>query len=256
MDDLDVADNKNLWKYVDDSTMSEVINKDQPSIMQAYVNEFSSKSRSDGMQLKESKCKELRISFSTVKREFDPIIINDKNIEVVQCEKLLGLTISDNLKWNKHIETVCKKISTRLYFLRQLKRAKLPSKDLLLFYVTCIRPVAEYACEVFHDSLTKYLSDDLERLQRRACRIILPEHSYEDALNQLGLLSLFDRRQNLTDKLFRQIVNDPQDKLHHLLPALNLSEASLREKRIFQVPNCRTIRFKNDFINFNSSKYV
>ncbi|XP_028416191.1 uncharacterized protein LOC114539896 [Dendronephthya gigantea] len=52
MDDLDVADNKNLWKYVDDSTMSEVINKDQPSIMQAYVNEFSSKSRSDGMQLK------------------------------------------------------------------------------------------------------------------------------------------------------------------------------------------------------------
>ncbi|XP_028414030.1 uncharacterized protein LOC114537099 [Dendronephthya gigantea] len=164
MDDLDVADNKNLWKYVDDSTTSEVINKDQPSIMQAYVNEFSSKSRSDGMQLKESKCKELRISFSTVRESFDPIIINDKNIEVVQCEKLLGLTISDNLKWNKHIETVCKKISTRLYFLRQLKRAKLPSKDLLLFYVTCIRPVAEYACEVFHDSLTKYLSDDLERL--------------------------------------------------------------------------------------------
>ncbi|XP_028414252.1 uncharacterized protein LOC114537310 [Dendronephthya gigantea] len=166
MDDLDVADNKNLWKYVDDSTMSEIMNKDQPGIMQAYVNEFSSKSGSDGMQLKESKCKELRISFSNVKREFDAIIINDKNIEVVQCEKLLGLTISDNLKWNKHIETVCKKISTRLYFLRQLKRAKLPSKDLLLFYVTCIRPVAEYACEVFHDSLTKYLSDDLERLQR------------------------------------------------------------------------------------------
>ena len=72
-----------------------------------------------------------------------------------------------------------KKVSSRLYFLRQLKRAKLPSNDLLLFYVTCIRPVAEYACEVFHDSLPKYLSDDLEKLQKRACRIILPGHSYE-----------------------------------------------------------------------------
>ena len=115
MNDLDVADNKNLWKYVDDSTMSEIINKNQPSTMQARVNEFSSKSRSDGMQLKESKCKELRISFSTAKTEFYPIIINNKEIEVVQCAKLLGVTISDNLKWNKHIETICKKISTRLY---------------------------------------------------------------------------------------------------------------------------------------------
>ena len=44
------------------------------------------------------------------------------------------------------------KVSTHLYFLRPLKRAKVPSKDLLLFYITCIRPVAEYAREVFHDS--------------------------------------------------------------------------------------------------------
>ena len=110
-----------------------------------------------------------------------------------------------------------------LYFLRQLKRAKLPSKDLLLFYVTCIRPVAEYACEVFHmhDSLPKYLSDDLEKLQKRAFRIILPGHSYENALNELSLTSLADRRQNLTNKLFKTIVNDPQNKLHHLSPTLN-----------------------------------
>ena len=59
------------------------------------------------------------------------------------------------------------KVSTCLYFLRQLKRAKVPLKDLLLFNITCIRPVAEYACEVFHDAIPKYLSDDLEKL--KAC---------------------------------------------------------------------------------------
>ena len=256
INDLDVAENKHLWKYVDDTTMSEIISKDQSnSAMQSYVDTVSLKSANNGMQLKESKCKELRINFSTGESSFDPIIINNKDIEVVHSVKLLGLTITDNLKWNNHIESVCKKISTRLYFLRQLKRAKLPPKDLLLFYVTCIRPVAEYACEVFYDSLPKYLSDDLERLQRRACKIILPEHGYEDSLNVLNIPQLTDRRQNLTTKLFEKIVNDTNDKLHRLLPPPNISEVSLRERRKFQLPHWRTIRFRNDFINANSRKY-
>ena len=217
--------------------------------MQSYVDTVSIKSANNGMQLKESKCKEPRINFSTGVFSFDPIIINNKDIEVVHSVKLLGLTITDNLKWNNHIESVCK-ISTRLYFLRQLKRAKLPPKD-----VTCVRPVAEYACEVFHDSLPKYLSDDLERMQRRACKIILPEHGYKDSLNVLNIPQLNDRRQNLTTKLFEKIVNDTNDKLHCLLPPSNASEVFLRERRKFQLPHWRTIRFRNDFINANSRKY-
>ena len=256
INDLDVAENKHLWKYVDDTTMSEVINKDQPnSAMQSYVDTVSLKSANNGMQLKESKCKELRINFSTGESSFDPIIITNKDIEVVHSVKLLGLTITDNLKWNNHIESVCKKISTRFYFLRQLKRAKLPLKDLFLFHVTCIRPVAEYACEVFHDSLPKYLSDDLERMQRRACKIILPGHGYKESLNVLNISQLTDRRQNLPTKLFKKVVNDTNDKLHCLLPPSNASEVFLRGRRKFQLPHWRTIRFRNDFINANSRIY-
>ena len=46
-----------------------------------------------------------------------PITINDKNIEVVSSAKLLGLIVSNDLKWNAHIESICKKVAT---FLRQL----------------------------------------------------------------------------------------------------------------------------------------
>jgi hypothetical protein len=202
------------------------------------------------------KCKELRISFSTTNDEFKPIIINNKEIEVDPCATLLGLSISNDFKWNTHVENVCKKVSSRLYFLRQLKQAKLPSKDLLLFYVTCIRLVAEYVCVVFHDSLPKYLSDYLKKLQKRACRIILPGHSYENAFNELSLTSLANRRQNLTNKFFKTIVNEHKNKLYHLLPTLNHSEVSLRVRRQFLVPNFKTIRCNNDFINCNSSKYI
>ena len=55
--------------------------------------------------------------------------------------------------------------TARIYFLRQLKRKNIPSKELLTFYTTCVRPVAEYACPVFHNGLPQYLSNDLERLQ-------------------------------------------------------------------------------------------
>ena len=102
----------------------------------------------------------------------DHITINDKQIEVSSSAKLLGVVVSDNLRWNAHVESICKKAATRLYFLKQLKRAKVPPKDMLLFYTTCIRPVLEYACPVFHHSLPQYLSNEMERLQKRALRII------------------------------------------------------------------------------------
>jgi hypothetical protein len=98
INDLDVLGDVNLWKYVDDSTLSEVIDKHCASAMQEYVNKFALKSTINGMQLKLSKCKELRICFSTTKIDSDPILINDKEIEVVPEAKLLGFTITNDLK--------------------------------------------------------------------------------------------------------------------------------------------------------------
>ena len=53
-------------------------------------------------------------------------------IEVVSSAKLLGVIVSENLRRNAHVESICKKAATRLYFLKQLKRAKVPHKDMLL----------------------------------------------------------------------------------------------------------------------------
>ena len=167
---------------------------------------------------------------------------------------MLGLNISNNLKWNYHISENVRKASTRLYFLIQLKRARIDEKDLLTFYTTCIRPIIEYASPVFHDGLPNYLSDDLERLQKRALRIISPSTTYAEALDICGLSSLQDRREHLTTKLFHEICCDPNHKLQYLLPDLNESAVNLRNKRKFRVPICKTNRLKNSFIYSNSNK--
>ena len=109
------------------------------------------------VQLNSDKCKELRISFSRRPPLFDPLIVDGKESEVVKSAKLLGITISSDLSWNNHVDSVIKKVTKRMYYLIQLKRAKVPPKDLSLFYVTCIRSVIDQGTVSFYNSLPLHL---------------------------------------------------------------------------------------------------
>lgn len=168
--------------------------------------------------------------------------------------KLLGLNISNKLKWICHVSEITKKASSRPYFLRQLKLAKIAEKELVNFYTTCIRPITECAWPVFHNGLSKYLSNHLERIQKRALRIIFPSANYAQALEVCSLLSLCDRRETLTTKLFQEIRCNTSHKLYHLLPEQNKSSVNLRNRRKFNVPVCKTDRLRNSFIYNSSSK--
>ena len=83
------------------------------------------------------------------------------------------MIITSDLAWNEHVNETVKKASKRLYFLVQLKRARLPCRDLVLFYVTCIRSILVYAAPVFFYALpiAKYLRCELsmERVQKGHC---------------------------------------------------------------------------------------
>jgi hypothetical protein len=50
-----------------------------------------------------------------------------------------------------------------------------------------IRPVLEYASIVFRQSLPKYLSENIERIQKRAHSVTYPGLKYEDAALESGL---------------------------------------------------------------------
>ena len=135
-------------------------------------------------------------------------------------------------------------------YLKQLKHAGIDRKSLIQFYCTSIRSFLEYACQAFHSSLPAYLSDQLERVQKRVLRILFPEVSYSKALEDAGLKSLFHRREELCCTLFKQIVeSDGQHKLAGLLPARNNNERyHFRNRRMFSIPRVKTKRFRNSFI--------
>ncbi|CAB4000401.1 Hypothetical predicted protein [Paramuricea clavata] len=57
----------------------------------------------------------------------------------------------------------------------------------------------EYACQVFHNNLPAYLSNEIERIQKRAMHVIFPDLSYNDALAETKLSKL-ERHEGCNDE--------------------------------------------------------
>ena len=126
---------------------------------------------------------------------------------------------------------------------------------MLGYYLAKIRPVTEYACQVWHPRLNKGDSTLLETIQRRALKIIYRNNDeYESHLLKAGLPTLHQRREDMCQKLFVQIQN-PSHKLHALLPAQRNNSIVTRTVRKYDLPKCRTDRYKNSFIPYCLFKF-
>ena len=244
----DLGSHLPMYKYVDDCTIYEIISKPSTSSLQTSIDNISEWTKNNNMKLNVQKTKELRISFSKFPLTLQNLSSADTELDAVQQFKLLGVTVSSNLTWNAHINVICAKASKRLYALRILKRSGAPPKDIVTVYCSFIRPVLEYACQVWHFSLPQYLSDQIESVQRRALRIAFPEQPYENALTFTKLHKLHHRRELLCKKLYKNILTQDKNKLKELLPNPKEQKYNLRNARNFNVYKCRTERFKNSFI--------
>jgi hypothetical protein len=237
-------------KYVDDTTVWEACSSHgNDSTLQSAAEQVESWATLNNMELNAEKTKELIISFGRKAPDMPAVTINNTSIERVSSSKLLGLILNNKLTWEDQIEHMCAKASQRMYFLVLLKRAGRPPDDILDVYKSIIRSMLEYACEIWHPSLTKQQSNMLEHLQKRALKIVCPAMSYHEALEAFKLMTLFDRREKRCGDFFKTI-EDPSHKLHYLLPPLNNSTKNLRNKRQYTLPNIRTSRLRKSPINY------
>ena len=122
------------------------------STIQNPVNAVQIWSIRNNLQLNNSKCKELRVCFTRPNHAplLEKVEVCGCQLEIVTHVWILGLTISSDLKWNKHIFNTIKKANKRF---TSLKRAKVPNADILNFYCASVRQVLEYGCQVFHYGL-------------------------------------------------------------------------------------------------------
>ena len=78
--------------------------------------------------------------------------MNNVQINSVKDHKHLGLIISDDGSWHKHIDLITKKAFIRINILRKFKYI-LDRKTLEKIYLTFIRPIVEYADVVWDNPI-------------------------------------------------------------------------------------------------------
>ena len=61
-----------------------------------------------------------------------------------------------------------------MYMIYQLKRVGINQNDLARICVFVIRPVVEYACAAWHTNFPKYLSNNIEIIQKRCLKTMFP----------------------------------------------------------------------------------
>ena len=172
------------YKYVDDTTILHTGTDPRSDALQGAASEIAQWCQINDMKINTSKTKELLFSFSKQPSVALPAVhLENQIIERTPSAKLLGIYITDDLKWNTHINHITKKASQRLYMLSTLKKAGVPQADLLTIYTAKIRSVVEYGCECWHPGLTDYLNKQIEMIQKRALKIIYGmQIHYTDAL--------------------------------------------------------------------------
>ena len=109
-------ENTSLWKFADDGTLSETVYKAGTSSFQNEANAIYQWTLANNFQLNSLKCKEF-IYYNLQKSPipYESIVINNLPLERVTNANLLGLNISNDLKWKNHVDQITKKAAKRLY---------------------------------------------------------------------------------------------------------------------------------------------
>ncbi|XP_035688672.1 uncharacterized protein LOC118424240 [Branchiostoma floridae] len=239
------------WKFVDDMNIAQTRLVRQPCTLQPTLDNLTTWVSDHKMTLNPKKCFVLRVCFMKAPPPPQPLMISEQPLKCVSHVKVLGLTVQNDLKWNIQVSNMLTSANRRLYILRRLKRFGVSLADLKSVYMSYVRPALEYAVPVWHSSITKDQAAKLERIQKRACKIILGIHytDYASALSTLDLSTLADRRISIcatfAESLLRSEFRDwlPPSRQH-------VTGRSTRSSEKLDMPLCRTDRYKNSPIPY------
>jgi hypothetical protein len=142
-------------------------------------------------------------------------------------------TVHEILKWN----------------IRQIRQITTEQEPLLKFFESIIVPVIMYASPAWFGFIDSKSMNLLERIQRRCCKIIVPDDSktYSDRLTQLNIPAIELRLQTHVTDYFKKIAADPDHCLHDRLskPGRRSTRNKLPD---ISLPKHRTTKRRKSFL--------
>ena len=167
--------------------------------------------------------------------------MGERALKVVRECKILGIFINDNLKWETHIEYICKKAYGRIWMLRRMMELALDYQIILDFYFKEIRSVLEYGCVVFHSGLSKKLSNTIENVQKNILSMLAAYIGIKFSNNEACIFfiaeQLYSRRCELQKTFARR-------NKHMFTKVTSKPYLRSADKQLFKEYTCRTKRYQ------------
>ena len=220
---------------------------------QADLDSISNWSEENLVKLNEEKCKFM--VFTRSQEDFATrLSVNHQNIEQLPATKILGLWITEDLKWERNTKEICRKAYSRIALITKLKYVGVNIEDLVDIYKLMIRSLTEYCSVAFHSSLTLGQATDLERIQKTCLKVILGENyiSYQAALEMTGLQTLHDRREDRCLNFALKALKHPRN--YQMFPRNENNCKQIRNQELFKVNFARTEQYRKSAIPFCQRK--
>ena len=184
--------------------------------------------------------------------------MNENPISQVDNFKYLGVHIDSELKWNLHIDELCKKVSKMISFLGRVGKF-INESSLKLLYNAAIMPHFDYGDVIWHSAAQTNL-DILQKLQNRAGRIILKvkfsEHkSISEIHDVLKWEMLKNRNKEHEYIMMYKILNDMSPEYLKEKFSFKISTYNLRQNENLALPKPITQNCKRTFLYRGSKLY-
>lgn len=123
------------------------------------------------------------------------LLLGDTSLERVSKYKYLGVLITDDLKWESHINAVCSKARRIIGMLYRNFYSHSSPEFLLHMYKSLVRPHLEY-CSVIWDPHVAFLRNRLMEVEKFALRMCLKHWGspYSDLILFSNIMPLETRR--------------------------------------------------------------
>ena len=175
---------------------------------------------------------------------------NGTTYDNVEEFKLLGVDFVSHpisgVKWEKYVLKCVKKAYANMWILKRLKELGVSMEDLVLTYYSRIRIHLELNVPLWHFSITKKLSNVIEKVQKSCLFIILGQlatSSYFCNLTLVNLDLLSERRQKLCTQFAKKTFKHP---VHGKMFTKNTRPT--REGRNVIVPRGKTVRYNRSSV--------
>ena len=189
INDLPNNINSSVRLFADDCVLyRQIQNQFDLEALQQDLNTLCKWEKDWQMHFNPQKCYVMRLTHKRNPVHYD-YLLGNSILQETDNHPYLGVTITNNLTWNKHIDQITASVNRSLRFIRRNLHS-CPQATKESAYKTLVRPVVEYSSSVW-DPYTQSLTHKIEMVQGRAARVVTGDYQTKskgcmsDMLNKL-----------------------------------------------------------------------